>query len=1550
MANITATGSFSNIAVTSSLSNITVTDTASNITVTNVATVSANVGVTSTLTNVTVTGLAEVSNATIRNALSVNDTGGDGSLTYSNATGIFTYTGPSASEVRAHLFATDAGGDGSFSYDNGSGVFTYTGPNQTEANARIAAAPSQVRSHLSNTSPITYDSSTGVIGLEQTLDDLTLLKWQETVVENGNVSGNVSFDISAGTIHKATVVGNITNITFANISSGGSAAVMLQQDGIGAWDIDATLFTDWLWVGDYKTLNATPNSNTLISVTYDGTDYKASLVRFDDYAANVEAVINSVVNKAYVDALGVDAATLDGNVASYYLDYNNFTNTPTIPATTDDLPEGSANLYYTTARANSAITTYFGDNANSPFTINGNLQVQGNIDYVNVEDLLVNDQSITLNFGNATARDAFIYVDRSGSVLNNAHIKWNETSDQWEIYDGTSTYVIPRSTSDLAEGTNLYWTTDRGNTNSDAWITTKTTTDLAEGTNLYFSNTNLATSSTTHLPEGTNLYYTDARVDSHLSGGYGITYTSGVIETTNAEIQAQANVAFGNNTTDNLTEGATNLYYSDSKVDTHLNTGTASSGEVLSWTGSDYDWVAQTGGYSNANVADYLLDTGIQKKAHTVFVQDLALSPDAANAQLGFYFPNGSGTTGQVLKFDSATQLTQAFLDTGNVTESTNLYYTTARANSAIDAYVTGGNAITVSSGVVSLDNTAVTPKTYGDATNVAQITVDQQGRITGVSNVAISGGGGTYGNANVQNFLENGYSAANIDANDIVAVTFTGDGSDLTDVRAESVEVTLKNNTGTQIDKGYPVHAIDYSGSGEVICILADAGNAETMPAHFIAQDNLTASGGTGRGILAGRIQNVDTSSFSIGDTIYVAVGGGYANVAPSGEANVIQNLGVVTRIDASAGGGEVMGAGRAAATPALNTGNIFIGDAQNNSSTATLDTSIVPENGNLYYTDARVQSNTAADTGLVHTTGDETVGGDKTFTDLINVVPSGSTDGITITNENSSTPFILQSNSAGGVRLIWTQANDSADGGDITAFKSRGSLTTPTATEFGDSVFDFLARPSTTNNNKTGVGFGFDVEHTTATANAEGGAVNTVFTQTSQDNLFVDNRAYYTSKGSFKIGPGVVDINSDQLRNRGDTVIGNGGDTNYISFADTEAKLIFDKSNVSSTNNVSIKINSWSNRNLWTIGFSGFTPGSFGYEMGNAQSVLIAIDRIGSEYNGDKYLPDGLAVTVGGTISGEGANASGQTYYVRKWLDDGPVTGDNANNVYYELYTDSALTTPLTYNDLVPSPAFYKFLLNLGGYINYATKPAQGNVFVDSYTTTGSGTGSKFQVNRYNGSYNAIGFTANPFGYGGIYNPNAGTGHVVGDTITISGANLKGIATTNDLTFTVDSVDGSGGITSIGNITGTAYQITDQEWSFEMDQTTDNLYVKDDGITKFTFTPNGVALKQFNETVVALGNQSGNVSANIDAVNGSIFTMTAVGNVTINTIPNAQAGSSYTLKITQDGTGSRTLSSSFKYLQGNSTLSTGAGNIDVISVVYDGTDYLASLTHDYK
>lgn len=40
-----------------------------------------------------------------RSKISVTDTGGDGSLAYNSGTGVITYTGPSASEVRAHMSA-----------------------------------------------------------------------------------------------------------------------------------------------------------------------------------------------------------------------------------------------------------------------------------------------------------------------------------------------------------------------------------------------------------------------------------------------------------------------------------------------------------------------------------------------------------------------------------------------------------------------------------------------------------------------------------------------------------------------------------------------------------------------------------------------------------------------------------------------------------------------------------------------------------------------------------------------------------------------------------------------------------------------------------------------------------------------------------------------------------------------------------------------------------------------------------------------------------------------------------------------------------------------------------------------------------------------------------------------------------------------------------------------------------------------------------------------------------------------------------------------------
>jgi len=106
-------------------------------------------------------------------------------------------------------------------------------------------------------------------------------------------------------------------------------------------------------------------------------------------------------------------------------------------------------------------------------------------------------------------------------------------------------------------------------------------------------------------------------------------------------------------------------------------------------------------------------------------------------------------------------------------------------------------------------------------------------------------------------------------------------------------------------------------------------------------------------------------------------------------------------------------------------------------------------------------------------------------------------------------------------------------------------------------------------------------------------------------------------------------------------------------------------------------------------------------------------------------------------------------------------------------------------------------------------------------------------------------------------------------------------------------------------------------------------------------------VTLKAFQETVVALGNQSGDISSSLNVDNGTIYSVTATGGITINSLQNAVAGTSFTLIITQDAGGNHTLTagSDIKWAGGQKTLSTAGNAIDVISFFYDGTTYFASL-----
>ena len=166
--------------------------------------------------------------------------------------------------------------------------------------------------------------------------------------------------------------------------------------------------------------------------------------------------------------------------------------------------------------------------------------------------------------------------------------------------------------------------------------------------------------------------------------------------------------------------------------------------------------------------------------------------------------------------------------------------------------------------------------------------------------------------------------------------LTSTGVGVDWIDptlLPAESAEKVIQTvRFGEAVSKGDPLVITGYHGStGPAIVERADATDATKMPAYGVALEDY-ATNATGLMIAVGDFNDFDTSSYSVGDTLYVAVGGGMTNVKPTGTA-LIQNMGIVSRSNANNGDVEIVAIGRTNDVPNLPTGRLFVGTATNTS-----------------------------------------------------------------------------------------------------------------------------------------------------------------------------------------------------------------------------------------------------------------------------------------------------------------------------------------------------------------------------------------------------------------------------------------------------------------------------------------------------------------------------------------------------------------------------------------------------------------------------------------
>jgi len=218
-------------------------------------------------------------------------------------------------------------------------------------------------------------------------------------------------------------------------------------------------------------------------------------------------------------------------------------------ATTDDVTEGSTNLYYTDTRANTAADARIAvqkaaANGLASLDSGGKLSssqipasLLGALDYQGTWN--ANTNSPALSSGSGT-KGFFYKVSVAGATNLDGITDWNV--GDWAVYNGASwdkidnteaiisvngaTGTVVLTTSNIAEGSNLYHT--------DARVGAAVLTSLSAGTGGTISATDsvliafgktenrlaaLEARTTSTISEGSNLYYSDARVKAIASTG-----------------------------------------------------------------------------------------------------------------------------------------------------------------------------------------------------------------------------------------------------------------------------------------------------------------------------------------------------------------------------------------------------------------------------------------------------------------------------------------------------------------------------------------------------------------------------------------------------------------------------------------------------------------------------------------------------------------------------------------------------------------------------------------------------------------------------------------------------------------------------------------------------------------------------------------------------------------------------------------------------------------------------------------------------------------------
>ena len=591
-------------------------------------------------------------------------------------TGSITFSVEANAALVSEIVTTNVITVDSITSNTWNGIYT---SNVAESTSNLYFTNARTRAALSSGTGVNFNSSTGSISISQNVD----------------ITSNVTFQ-------NLLVTGNLT--VTGNTVSLGVTSLAIEDNMIYLNANSEVTNPDLGFAGNYN-----DGSYHHAGIFRDATDGVWKF--FENYAPEPDASPYIDTSHASFRLANVAVRDITGNVVGKVSSLDNFT--------TSNLSEGT-NLYFTNTRSIGALTSGTGIS----IAANGRITstAVGGVSSVNGQTGAVSLFTSSNTVPSANVLGALWYKPAGGNLYV-------------YVNDGSSNVWIELDTPFFTGGAG------GSGTVTEVFGQTQTVSN-AQLACAVISSGVLTTANTS---EDTNLYFTNTRAIGALTGGSGIiiaanglltgTVSGGVSSvggSTGAVSNAQlacAIISSGVLNTANVSEGA-NLYFTNTRAISSLTAGSgvsiAANGRITAtetFTGTVTSVLGQTTTLSNAQLACATISSGVlntsnvSEGSNLYFTNTRAISSltagsgisIAANGLLTGTVSGGvtsvGGSTGAVSNAQLACSIvTTGLLNTSNVTEGSNLYFTNTRAISSL----TAGSGINIAANGLVLSTISV--------------------------------------------------------------------------------------------------------------------------------------------------------------------------------------------------------------------------------------------------------------------------------------------------------------------------------------------------------------------------------------------------------------------------------------------------------------------------------------------------------------------------------------------------------------------------------------------------------------------------------------------------------------------------------------------------------------------------------------------------------------------------------------------------------------------------------------------------------------------------